>query len=114
MADLGVINTLVVDEVKTRLVPSLLFGVVNALIFLDNTGVFSGDVLNDSTPVQGVSVHLFHKPSLQLMATETTGVAGEFQFTNLVRVPEAFFVIAFDPAGGEEFNALIYDKVTPV
>ena len=102
------------DETALRFVPSLVFGEASSLIHLDNSGYIAGTVANNTDWLNGVRVDLYHKPSGTRIGSTVTYSYGDFVFAELVRIPEGFFAVAFDPAGGESFNALIFDRLTPV
>ncbi len=110
----GMSGTLVPDGAYTRPVPSMVFGEVKVLIYLDNSGEIRGTVLEGANPVAGARVDLYHRLTRTPIDTQTTDAAGGFAFSYLVRSPEAFFAVAFDPEGGDSYNALIFDRLTPV
>ena len=110
----GLSGTLVPDGAYTRPVPSMASGEVKVLIYLDNSGEIRGTVLEGANPVAGARVDLYHRLTRTHIDTQTTDAAGGFAFSYLVRSPEAFFAVAFDPEGGDSYNALIFDRLTPV
>lgn len=83
-------------------------------ISMDVSGEVRGTVLSGSTPVSGVRVDLYHRNTAMCIGTTTTNAFGEFVFQTLPTITESLFAIAFDPDGGDTYNALIFDKLTPV
>lgn len=89
------------------------FGGAETLAY-DCTGVVNGTALVGTAPVPGAEVWLFHRTSRMPVRRTITNANGEFTFTNLYKAASAYFAVAFDPDSGEAFNALIFDKLTPV
>ena len=89
---------------------------LGAAVELINTsrGVLSGTVLDGAAPVSGAVVCVFVRASLMPLARTTTDSNGEFTFSGIPNFPAAYFVCAFDPDGDPAYNALIFDRLTPV
>lgn len=80
-----------------------------------NNGVISGIVTEDGDPVPHCLVRLYDRATGLLMESTFSDGLGLFSFTGYDQtIPNAFFAVAFDPAGGVNYNALIYDRLTPV
>jgi hypothetical protein len=70
---------------------------------------------NGGGAVSGAVVRLYLRSTGALLASTTTNSVGYYWFTALDHTDTAnFFVVAFDPAGGTQYNAEILDLLTPV
>lgn len=79
------------------------------------TGVLSGVVNDSAVPVPRCMVRLYYRPTGVLIRSAFTDAAGAFVFTALDPTDmQNYFVIAFDPAGGTQYNAIIFDRLTAV
>ena len=90
------------------------FGAAQDTFYYDTHGVVAGTVLVGVSPLANAEVWLFHRVSRQPVGRTQTNAQGEFSFVELCTAADAYFAVAFDPDGGEAFNALIFDKLTPV
>lgn len=80
-----------------------------------NNGVISGIVTEDGDPVPHCLVRLYDRATGLLMESTFSDGLGLFSFTGYDQtIPNAFFAVAFDPAGGVNYNALIFDRITPI
>ncbi len=110
MADLGTI------DVSTRsfgdafvYAPSWL---VNTLPTEDKS--LTGSVDDTGVPVAGCTVRLYYRISGTLARSTRTASDGTFTFAGLTAEIGAWTAVAFDPAGGTNYNALVYDKLTAI
>ena len=80
---------------------------------LTKSAQLSGTVLEGVAALGSVMVRLYHRKSGQLINGTRTAADGTFSFTGLVAASEEYFVVAFDPDGGVNYNAVVLDKLTP-
>jgi len=75
----------------------------------------TGIVTENGTPVVRI-VRLYLRETGELVAEEYSSTSGEFSFVDLAEFAEGieFYAIALDDDAGEAFNAIIWDRVTPV
>lgn len=71
----------------------------------------SGTVAGDQTDFTQVVVRAYRKSTGKLASEVRPEANGAFSMP-VDGDPQQFFVVAFDPVGGEEFNALIFDRIT--
>ena len=72
----------------------------------------SGTVAGNQSDFTQVIVRAYRKSSGKLAGEVRPAANGAFS----VQVDgdvQQFYIIAFDPVGGEEFNAVIFDRITP-
>jgi hypothetical protein len=82
---------------------------------MPTNGKIAGVVLEGATPVPSCTVRLYDRPTGSLLSSEVTGVYGNFLFSGLDETLTAnYFVVAFDPIGGVQYNAIVFDYLTPV
>lgn len=82
---------------------------------MPTAGKIAGTVREGATPVAACTVRLYDRTTGNLISSQSTGAYGEFLFSALDETQtENFFVVALDPAGGTQYNAMIYDRLTPV
>lgn len=74
-----------------------------------------GQVLEDGAPIVAM-VRAYLRSSGAFVAEEWSSTSGEFVFSAYPEFDDGieFYVIALDPDGGSEYNALIFDRVVPV
>lgn len=78
-------------------------------------GSFSGTVTENGTPIPYAVVAVYYRPTMQLITTARCNASGAFSVPRLDPADsQAYFIVAFDPDGGVLYNALIYDRLTPV
>jgi|GEM_PF-3900234 len=78
------------------------------------SGQLSGVVKQAGTPVSGRWVRLYYRKTGGLIGSVQSGVNGEFSFGGLDPGAQ-YFVIAFDDLNqAPDFNAVIFDLLTPV
>lgn len=78
-------------------------------------GVLAGTVTENGTPIPYALVAVYYRPTMQLITAARCDASGNFSVPRLDPADtQAYFVVAFDPDGGTLYNALIYDRVTPV
>lgn len=90
-------------------------GIVHFLQYSSGAGVkkLSGTVAGNQTDFTQVIVRAYRKSSGRMAGEVRPKANGAFS-VEVDGDPNEFFIIAFDPAGGEDFNAIIFDKVTTV
>ena len=71
----------------------------------------SGTVAGDQTDFTQVVIRAYRKSTGKLASEVRPEANGAFPMP-VDGDPQQFFVVAFDPVGGEEFNALIFDRIT--
>jgi hypothetical protein len=112
MADLGSIG-ISLPLAYSRLLPVWAEdyrGILNIPV----NGVLSGTVKQAGTPVAGRWVRLYYRPNGFLIGSVRSGPSGEFSFSGLDPGAQ-YFVIAFDDLNqAPDFNAVIFDQLTPV
>jgi hypothetical protein len=87
----------------------------HGVVWSNTSGTLSGVVSDNGTPVSHALVRCYYRPGGQLIASTWTASDGSFSFPGLDATDTtAFFVIAFDPDGGTQYNAIIFDRLTPV
>lgn len=77
------------------------------------TSSVSGTVLLNAVPVANCVVRLYHRDSGLLVDRTLTDSVGAYNFTNLYGATDGYFAIAFDPAGGGQYDAVVHDFITP-
>jgi hypothetical protein len=77
------------------------------------SGTISGVVTDGGTPVSRCVVRLYYRATGAYVRSTFTDSSGAFSFTGLDTADtKAFFCIAFDPEGGTQYNAIIFDRLT--
>lgn len=71
----------------------------------------SGTVAGDQADFTQVVIRAYRKSTGKLASEVRPEANGAFSMP-VDGDPQQFFVVAFDPVGGEEFNALIFDRIT--
>lgn len=78
-------------------------------------GVLAGTVTENGTPIPYAVVAVYYRPTMQLITTARCDGSGAFSVPRLDPADtHAYFIVAFDPDGGTLYNALVYDRLTPV
>jgi hypothetical protein len=79
------------------------------------TGILSGAVTTLDAPTERIIVRAYYRPNgFYIDATLTTS-DGLFSFPQLDTSDAGnYFVIAFDNDSGVQYNAIIFDRLTPV
>lgn len=85
-----------------------------ALLTTPVSGVLSGVVTEGATPVAYATVRLYWRLTGDLIAQARCTSSGTFSFTQLDPTTNNYYVIALDPDPGVQYNALIFDRLTPV
>ena len=76
-------------------------------------GIISGVVTENATPVSGCVVRLHNRDiSKNYVRETTTNGSGAYSFADVPTCTGGYYVVALDPAGGNNLNAVILDKVT--
>lgn len=74
----------------------------------------SGTVTENGSPLSGITVVLLDSGIVpRALQRQVTDGSGNYAFNGLTNGAE-YSVVAYDPSGGTNYKALIYDKVTPV
>lgn len=78
-------------------------------------GRLSGHVYDGGVVVPYALVRAYYRPTGVLLGALRADAAGYFSFAGLdPSDAEKFYVVAFDPEGGTQYNALVLDRLTPV
>lgn len=77
------------------------------------TRAVTGQVTENGSPVSGVLVRAYRRSDGAFLGEKTTDGSGEYSI-KIYADNSQVFVIAFDPTGGVNYNAVIKDKVVPV
>lgn len=72
----------------------------------------SGTVAGNQSDFTQVIVRAYRKSSGKLAGEVRPAANGAF-YVQVDGDVQQFYIIAFDPVGGEEFNAVIFDRITP-
>jgi len=82
---------------------------------LPNGGTISGGVTEMGVPLLRCTVRLYFRPTGAFIKSTLTDASGAYSFPGLDPAEVGnFCAVVFDPAGGASYNALIFDKLTPV
>lgn len=76
-------------------------------------GRIQGTTLVEGLLTPNLLVRVYHRESGDLVAEARSNGSGVFTFDGLAEVPEAYYVVGLDPAGGYAYNAKIFDLMTP-
>jgi hypothetical protein len=77
----------------------------------DTTGMFSGTVYVNLTPKPFAKVSLYDRVSGVKIDGARTDINGEYTFTGLNKSSTNYYAVAVVE---EPFNAIVWDKITPV
>lgn len=78
-------------------------------------GALTGYVLDGGSPVSRCMVRVYHRASGALIRSVLTANDGSFSVPGLDPTPsKEYFAVAFDPEGGTQYNAMIFDRLTAV
>lgn len=118
MADLGYRGRLIGGFVKTLVGPRVVDAVPGILVESGRIsdafdGRINGTVLEGDEVLAGVVVRCFHRNTGIHAGSTVTAMDGTFSIDRLEST-EQYYCLAFDPAGGVNYNALIYDQLTPL
>lgn len=102
------------SDAFVRSLPTWTYTTNAALIQTPANGALSGVVKESAVPVAYALVRLYWRPSGDLIAQTKTGVNGAFSFVNLDPTTNNYYVVALDPDSGVQYNAIIFDRLTPV
>lgn len=80
-----------------------------AFFAVDRSGIISGVVLLDETPIPNTDVFLFYLPSMILIRTGKTDANGQYSFDGLDKSSNKYVAVARIPP----HNAMIFDTLTP-
>lgn len=73
---------------------------------------FSGDVSELSTAISGAQIYIYNQSDGSLIGSTTSSGDGGFYLTTTYS--GAHFLVCVDPAGGEDYNNLIYGDMYPI
>lgn len=77
-------------------------------------GYFSGTVTENGSAVSFARVFVFHRKTGICTTATWTDASGNFAATGLDDLDSLnYFVVALDPDGGTQYNAIIFDRLTP-
>lgn len=83
-------------------------------IKVPNNGIIGGITQENGVIISRCVVRLYHRKSGYLAGETISDDSGNFIFRGLDHTnPEQWLIVALDPSGGESYNALIQDKITP-
>jgi hypothetical protein len=82
--------------------------------FTGEDGVLSGTVTESTVPVPNARVLLLWRPLGLLIGSKRTDSNGQFSFNRLDKASAQYAVMALDPDGGILYNAIVFDRLTPV
>lgn len=112
MADLGAVGYEVVHAPAAHTLPFYAQPGPPNSAYPNQSGIIRGTVTELGTPVQGVKVLLYFRPTGILIGRTWTDADGFYEFTNLI--PDALYsVVAQDVAGGTQYNDQIKAIITP-
>lgn len=77
-------------------------------------GVFSGSVREAGVAVPNCLVRVYQRINGRMITEVRTDGAGNFTVPGMRQGVNDHYVIALDPDGGALYNALIFDRVSPV
>lgn len=102
----------------TRVLPTWAFDVRNYFpntltpsIGVNVSGSITGTVKENGNPVAGKLVGLYYRPSMQLIMSLRSGVAGAYSFTGLEPGSTDYFIIAINNKP-LQFDAVVHDTIT--
>lgn len=72
----------------------------------------NGEVTAGGSPVASCVVRLYDRTTGALVDSTTTDGSGLYAFTGLDPDSEKYFVLAFDPSGGTQYNIARLDLLT--
>lgn len=115
MADLGTLATADLFELTGKMVAGWAASPTAPLAAaIDTTGTLSGLVTEGGTGVPFCVVRLYYRPTGQMIAQTHSDSGGLFTFTGLQVGVADYYVLALDPDGGTQYNAVIFDRLSPV
>lgn len=84
-------------------------------IYRPNAGIIGGTVIENSLPVPYALVRVYYRVTGALVAGTRADANGVFLVDGLDPVDlNNYYAVALDPDGGVLYNALIFDRLTPV
>ena len=95
--------------------PTFFYGTPVEYLSDVSLGYFTGVVTENTNPVAYAAVVVFDRATCKPLARVMTNSSGVFTTPSIFDKTAAdFFAVAFDPAGGVSYNAIIYDKLQAV
>lgn len=77
-------------------------------------GDLSGAVSAGGSPVVGAKLYLYWRASMQMIARAFTDASGNYSFSGIANTGSPdYTILAFDPAGGTQYNDQIMSLLTP-
>lgn len=112
MADLGTLTT----------IQDSLSGVPVTIICKDASNYnnlvelykIQGEVQVETVPTGPLLVRLYNRSNGSFISSTLSDIDGSFIFENIPSTPSNLFVIAFDSTSSPAYNAVIFDRVSPV
>lgn len=77
-------------------------------------GSLSGSVQEAGAAVPNCVVRAYERKTGLMVAETRSDSSGDFTIAGLSKGSNNYYVIALDPEGGAIYNALIFDRVTPL
>lgn len=112
MADLGTISTR--NTIGNRLQKTAINGSVGGSALLSVPyGTLSGTVTVSGSAVAGANVMVSYRGALSTILNKTTASSGTFSFEQLDKSRSDYLIVATPPSG-YSYNAIVFDKLTPV
>lgn len=110
MPDQGAIGSEYPGELVQMAFPD--YAVADIAYTLRQDGFITGVVTESTVPIPNALVTLHWRPSMQPIGRTWSNVAGEYTFTGLDPT-KSYTVICQDPAGGVQYNDLVYALIAP-
>lgn len=79
------------------------------------SGVLSGAVTTLTVPTARIQVRLYYRPNGFYIDSTLSAADGTFSFSQIDSLDAGnYFVLAFDDESGVQYNAIVFDRLTPV
>lgn len=115
MADLGTIAIAPVMEKLYKRAPYWAASPTKPVAAsVDSNGTLSGAVKEAGVAVPYAVVRLYYRPNGILIDQALCDASGLFSFSGIEEGVSDYYVIALDPDGGTQYNAVIFDRLSPV
>ena len=111
MADQTISTQTITDFVDRPQPVWMNYGTTNELVNTDVTGALSGTVKEMGTLQPNAIVSVYYRPNGNLIARVRTDAIGAWSVPNLDKSVADYYAVAQTESN---YNAIIYDKLTPV
>lgn len=112
MADIVISNQMVIEPRQSRPLPLWVdWYDSQGLLDVDITGQLSGSVKVGGTALADAIVTLYYRRNGNLIVRTRTDTAGDWTVANLDKSVADYYAIAQTES---DYNALVYDKLTPL